>query len=44
MFLRIQDESSKNSSGLGNDADGDEKDGKESEDRRQYCELISCGR
>lgn len=39
MFLRIEDESSKNSSGLGNDADGDEKNDEKSEDRRQYCEL-----
>jgi hypothetical protein len=39
MFFRFEDESSKNSGSLGNDADGDEEDGKESENRRQDAEL-----
>lgn len=39
MFLRIENESSKNSGSLGNDTDGDEKDGKENENRRQDAEL-----
>ncbi len=39
MFLRFEEESSKNSSRLGNDADGDVKDGKENQNRRQNGEL-----
>jgi hypothetical protein len=39
MFLRLEDESSKNSGSLGNDADGDVKDDKESENRRQDAKL-----